>query len=111
MDEAGIIARDFKVDRRTVSRWIKAGRLPCPEGFADVDYLARSLKDKERSCSLGEANRRLKISSNTGLLWRRKKLLKTVKVFNVTRERIRQIEAKALEKIRQHHKAEKLKGY
>jgi RNA polymerase primary sigma factor len=33
------------------------------------------------------------------------------KVFGVTRERIRQIEAKALEKIRQHHKVEKLKGY
>ncbi|MDO8495282.1 MAG: sigma-70 family RNA polymerase sigma factor [bacterium] len=33
------------------------------------------------------------------------------KVFAVTRERIRQIEAKALEKIRQHHKADKLKGY
>ncbi|OGN15124.1 MAG: RNA polymerase sigma factor RpoD [Candidatus Yanofskybacteria bacterium RIFCSPHIGHO2_02_FULL_43_22] len=33
------------------------------------------------------------------------------KVFVVTRERIRQIEAKALEKIRQHHKLSKLKGY
>jgi len=33
------------------------------------------------------------------------------KVFNVTRERIRQIEAKALDKIRQHHKLGKLKGY
>jgi RNA polymerase primary sigma factor len=33
------------------------------------------------------------------------------KVFGVTRERIRQIEAKALEKIRQHHKIDKLKGY
>jgi len=33
------------------------------------------------------------------------------KVFAVTRERIRQIEAKALEKIRQHHKIEKLMGY
>lgn len=33
------------------------------------------------------------------------------KVFAVTRERIRQIEAKALEKIRQHHKVEKLMGY
>jgi RNA polymerase primary sigma factor len=33
------------------------------------------------------------------------------KVFSVTRERIRQIEAKALEKIRQHQKVEKLKGY
>jgi len=33
------------------------------------------------------------------------------KVFGVTRERIRQIEAKALEKIRQHHKIERLKGY
>ncbi len=33
------------------------------------------------------------------------------KVFTVTRERIRQIEAKALEKIRQHHKIDKLKGY
>src|SRR3989339_1307935 len=33
------------------------------------------------------------------------------KVFAVTRERIRQIEAKALDKIRQHHKLGKLKGY
>jgi len=33
------------------------------------------------------------------------------KEFGVTRERIRQIEAKALEKIRQHTKAEKLKEY
>ena len=33
------------------------------------------------------------------------------KVFAVTRERIRQFEAKALEKIRQHQKIEKLKGY
>jgi RNA polymerase primary sigma factor len=31
--------------------------------------------------------------------------------FGVTRERIRQIEAKALERIRQHEKSEKLKGY
>jgi RNA polymerase primary sigma factor len=33
------------------------------------------------------------------------------KVFSVTRERIRQIEAKALDKIRQHQKVEKLKNY
>jgi RNA polymerase primary sigma factor len=33
------------------------------------------------------------------------------KEFGVTRERIRQIEAKALEKIRQHGKAKKLKEY
>jgi len=33
------------------------------------------------------------------------------KVFGVTRERIRQIEAKALEKIRQHRKVKKLEGY
>jgi RNA polymerase primary sigma factor len=33
------------------------------------------------------------------------------KVFGVTRERIRQIEAKALDKIRTHHKAKKLEGY
>ena len=33
------------------------------------------------------------------------------KVFGVTRERIRQIEAKALEKIRQHKKVRKLEGY
>lgn len=33
------------------------------------------------------------------------------KEFGVTRERIRQIEAKAIEKIRQHHKAHKLLGY
>ena len=33
------------------------------------------------------------------------------KVFNVTRERIRQIEAKALEKIRSSDKVKKLEGY
>ncbi|OGN07494.1 MAG: RNA polymerase sigma factor RpoD [Candidatus Yanofskybacteria bacterium RIFCSPHIGHO2_01_FULL_48_25b] len=33
------------------------------------------------------------------------------RVFAVTRERIRQIEAKALDKIRQHHKLSRLKGY
>ena len=33
------------------------------------------------------------------------------KQFGVTRERIRQIEAKAHEKIRQHHKAERLRNY
>lgn len=33
------------------------------------------------------------------------------KVFGVTRERIRQIEAKALEKIKQHEKASTLEGY
>ena len=33
------------------------------------------------------------------------------KVFSVTRERIRQIESKSIEKIRQHHKIGKLKGY
>ncbi|MCL4399952.1 sigma-70 family RNA polymerase sigma factor [Patescibacteria group bacterium] len=33
------------------------------------------------------------------------------KEFGVTRERIRQIEAKALEKIRTHHKSKKLEGY
>jgi RNA polymerase primary sigma factor len=33
------------------------------------------------------------------------------RVFAVTRERIRQIEAKALDKIRQHQQVEKLKNY
>lgn len=33
------------------------------------------------------------------------------KMFNVTRERIRQIEAKALEKVREHHKAKALEGF
>ncbi|HXK40054.1 MAG TPA: sigma factor-like helix-turn-helix DNA-binding protein, partial [Candidatus Paceibacterota bacterium] len=33
------------------------------------------------------------------------------KEFGVTRERIRQIEAKAHEKIRQHHKSQQLKNY
>ncbi len=33
------------------------------------------------------------------------------KIFGVTRERIRQIEAKALEKIRQHRDSKKLEGY
>jgi len=33
------------------------------------------------------------------------------KAFGVTRERIRQIEAKAHEKIRQHEKSAKLKSY
>ena len=52
------------------------------------------------------------IEERFGLKGEKRKTLEAIgKTYGLTRERIRQIEAKALEKIREHRKLKKLKGY
>ncbi len=99
-DEDGdSVLADFVADEDTVSPETIAGR--------------RILRDHLKEIIDDLANREQKIlEMRFGLADGVTHTLEEVgKVFGVTRERIRQIEAKALEKIRQHHKIEKLKGY
>src|SRR3989344_4458471 len=105
--------------------------LEAPVGADDEDSLLGDFieDDKMLSPSQESANRLLKdhiLEILVDLMPREQKILRmrfglddgithtleeVGKEFGVTRERIRQIEAKALEKIRQHDKIIKLKGY
>jgi RNA polymerase primary sigma factor len=98
-DDEGSLLADFIADEETVTPETIAGR--------------RILKDHLQEI-IGELSPREQkiLEMRFGLKDGVTHTLEEVgKVFGVTRERIRQIEAKALEKIRQHHKIEKLKGY
>lgn len=79
----------------------------------DQESSRRILMDQVREilCDLSEKERRI-LELRHGLTDGITHTLEEVgQQFGVTRERIRQIEAKAHEKIRQHEKAKKLKGY
>jgi len=114
----------MKISQRTVS-------LETPVGGDDDDsVLAEFIKDKKTASPSADAARAL-LRERLGVILvdltpREQKVLsmrfglkdgvthtleEVGKVFGVTRERIRQIEAKALEKIRQHKSLKKLKGY
>lgn len=113
-----------KISQDTVS-------LEAPVGSDDEDStLGDFIEDEKILSPAQEADRRL-LKDHIGELMvdltpREQKILKmrfgledgithtleeVGKEFGVTRERIRQIEAKALEKIRQHEKSKKLHGY
>jgi len=114
----------MKISQATVS-------LETPVGEEDEDsVLAEFVEDKKTTPPSLEAARsllRLRLKEILiDLTPREQKILKmrfglddgithtleeVGKEFGVTRERIRQIEAKALERIRQHEKLKKLKGY
>ena len=55
--------------------------------------------------------RRYGLQEKAGAVLRKETLERIGKDFGVTRERIRQIEAKALEKIQKHEKAQRLRNY
>jgi RNA polymerase primary sigma factor len=79
----------------------------------DQDSSRRILRDQVRDIlnDLSEKERRI-LEMRHGLSDGIQHTLEEVgKTFNVTRERIRQIEAKAHEKIRQHEKAQRLRNY
>ncbi|PJE51144.1 MAG: RNA polymerase sigma factor RpoD [Candidatus Yanofskybacteria bacterium CG10_big_fil_rev_8_21_14_0_10_36_16] len=97
-DEDSSLA-DFVADDETISPETSAGRRILRERLKDIidDLTPREQKILEMRFGLADG------IGHT--------LEEVGKVFAVTRERIRQIEAKALEKIRQHHKIEKLRGY
>lgn len=96
-------------DDLTLSDFIKDEQSLSPDQLANQALLKDQIR--EIMADLTERERKI-LSMRFGLEDNIPHTLEEVgKVFGVTRERIRQIEAKALEKIRQHHKAIKLEGY
>ncbi len=96
-------------DDLTLSDFIKDEQSLSPDQLASQALLKDQIK--EIMADLTERETKI-LSMRFGLEDNIPHTLEEVgKVFGVTRERIRQIEAKALEKIRQHQKAIKLEGY
>ena len=96
-------------DRSRLSDFIADDKIIAP----DQEVAHRILADQMEEIldSLSEKERKI-LEMRHGLLDGTYHTLEEVgKEFGVTRERIRQIEAKALEKIRQHDKARRLKSY
>jgi RNA polymerase primary sigma factor len=93
----------------TLSDFIKDETSLSPDQLAHQALLKDQIK--EILVDLTERERKI-LSMRFGLEDNIPHTLEEVgKIFGVTRERIRQIEAKALEKIRQHQKVKKLEGY
>ena len=94
LDELGDYLVDEKVD---VEEEVVYGALK-----EDIDYVLGSLTDRERTV----------IELRTGIVGDRVRTLEEIgKEFGVTRERIRQIEAKALRKLRSNNNKSRLRGY
>lgn len=96
-------------DRSRLSDFIADDKIIAP----DQEVAHRILADQMQEIleSLSDKERKI-LEMRHGLLDGTYHTLEEVgKEFGVTRERIRQIEAKALEKIRQHDKARRLKSY
>jgi len=96
-------------DRSRLSDFIADDKITAP----DQEVAHRILADQMQEIleSLSDKERKI-LEMRHGLLDGTYHTLEEVgKEFGVTRERIRQIEAKALEKIRQHDKARRLKSY
>lgn len=96
-------------DRSRLSDFISDDKILSP----DQEVAHRILADQMQEIlnTLSEKERKI-LEMRHGLLDGTYHTLEEVgKEFGVTRERIRQIEAKALEKIRQHDKARRLKSY
>jgi len=97
-DEDSVLA-EFIEDEKSAPPSLEAARMLLKERLGDilVDLTAREQKILAMRFGLGDG------ITHT--------LEEVGKEFGVTRERIRQIEAKALEKIREHGNVKKLKGY
>lgn len=96
-------------ERSTLGEFIPDHKIASP----DKDASQRILRDQIREIlsDLSDKERRI-LEMRHGLTDGVTRTLEEVgQEFGVTRERIRQIEAKAHEKIRQHDKAKKLMGY
>ncbi|MGB2762429.1 MAG: sigma-70 family RNA polymerase sigma factor [Minisyncoccales bacterium] len=98
-DEENSILAEFVEDEKTTSPSLEAARTLLRERLKEI---LTDLTPREQEI----------LSLRFGLKDGITHTLEEVgQVFDVTRERIRQIEARALEKIREHEKLKKLKGY
>jgi len=98
-DEDDSVLAEFIKDEKTISPSMDAARVLLRDRLKDIliDLTPREQKILAMRFGLGDG------VTHT--------LEEVGQVFGVTRERIRQIEAKSLEKIRQHQSLKKLKGY
>ncbi len=98
-DEEDSVLAEFIEDDKSISPSVHAGRTLLKERFKEIliDLSAREQKILAMRFGLDDG------VTHT--------LEEVGQEFGVTRERIRQIEAKSLEKIREHDKLKKLKGY
>lgn len=96
-------------EESSLSEFVKDDKTISPEQSAARKLLRGRLKDIIRELTPREQKiLELRFGLKDGITHT---LEEVGQQFSVTRERIRQIEAKALERIRQHEKSEKLKGY
>ncbi|MBI2063308.1 MAG: sigma-70 family RNA polymerase sigma factor [Candidatus Yanofskybacteria bacterium] len=98
-DDEGSLLADFIADEETATPETMAGRRILRDHLQEIISELSSREQKILEMRFGLRDGVTHTLEEVG------------KVFGVTRERIRQIEAKALDKIRQHHAVGKLKGY
>ncbi len=98
-DEDDSILAEFIKDEKTISPSLDAARVLLRERLKEILVDLTPREQKILSMRFGLEDGITHTLEEVG------------QVFGVTRERIRQIEAKALEKIRQHRSLKKLKGY
>jgi RNA polymerase primary sigma factor len=100
---------DSDSEQSVLGDFIADDKLPSPDQDASRRILADQVKEILNDLSDKEKEiLELRHGLKDGI---QHTLEEVGKQFGVTRERIRQIEAKAHEKIRQHEKSERLKGY
>mgnify|MGYP001566581024 CR=1 FL=1 len=103
------VGGDSDNDKSTLGDFVMDEKIPAPDQDSSHRILKDHVKDILKDLTLKE---RKIIEMRTGIIDGINHTLEEVgKEFGVTRERIRQIEAKAYEKIRQYEKSERLKNY
>lgn len=98
-DEEDSVLAEFVKDEKTVPSSVHAARALLRERLKEILVDLTPREQKILSLRFGLKDGVTHTLEEVG------------QIFGVTRERIRQIEAKALEKIRQHEKLKKLEGY
>lgn len=96
-------------DASTLGEFVKEEKMLTPEQQAAIGFLTGQIKDILRDLSPKEQKiLTMRFGIDDGI---QHTLEEVGKQFGVTRERIRQIESKAIEKIRQHEKIQHLESY